>query len=67
MPKTPITSRSLLYELLDDGTISLVPFTLVSTSLGQMVAWRQITMRPEDDIKNADEVDKRFTDLIRVS
>jgi len=67
MPKTPIVSRTLLYELLDDGSISLVPFTLVSTSIGQMVEWRVVTLRPGDDIKNADEVDMSFTDILRVS
>lgn len=67
MPKAPITSRTWLYELLDDGSLSPVPFNLVSTSLGQMVEWKVITLRPGDSIQNADEVDMSFSDLLRVT
>lgn len=63
MPKAPITSRTLLYETLDDGSFHLLDFCLVTTSLGTMVELRNITRRPGDDIRNEDIVDSGFTNL----
>jgi hypothetical protein len=68
MPKPPLVSRSLLYELLTDGTIHQLDFCLVThQTLGQMVEWRSITKRPGDDIKDEDLFDSNFTDILRVS
>jgi hypothetical protein len=68
MPKAPFTARSLLYELLDDGTFHQLDFCLVThETLGQMVEWRPITRRPGDDIQNEDIFDTSFTDIVRVS
>lgn len=63
MPKTPITSRTLLYETLEDGTSHLLDFCLVTTSVGTMVEWRNIARRPGDEIKNEDVVDSSFTNF----
>jgi hypothetical protein len=37
MPKNPILNREAFYETLVDGTIRLLDFCLVNTSLGAMV------------------------------
>lgn len=68
MPKVPLVARSLLYELLEDGTLHVLDFSLVThQTLGQMVEWRCTTKRPGDDIKNEDIFDSSFSDILRVS
>lgn len=63
MPKLPITSRTLLYEVLDDGTFHLLDFTLVTTGMGTMVEFRNIARRPGESITNEDVVESSFTNL----
>jgi len=62
MPNAPITSRTLLWERLSDGSIHLSDWCLVVTSLGVMVEPRLMT-RQTGDIKNEDLFDSAYSDL----
>lgn len=63
MPRAPITSRTLLFEKLADGTLHQLDVCLVQTSLGQMVELRSI-LRPFGDIKDEDFVDSSYTQSV---
>ena len=62
MPKAPVTTRTLVWERLEDGTIHLLDWCLVNTSLGMMVESRCIT-KQTGDIRDEDLFDSSFTDM----
>ncbi len=62
MPKTPITSRTLYWEPLSDGTIHVIDWCEVSTSLGVMVEPRVLT-RQTGAIQNEDLFDSGYTSM----
>lgn len=62
MPKTPITSRTLLYKRLSDSTIRILDWTIVTVSLGVMVESRCIT-RQSGAIQNEDLLDSSCSDV----
>lgn len=60
--KEPILTRSLLYEQLRDGSLRMLDFALVGTSLGAMLEPRSL-IRPGGAIVNEDPYDTSFTDI----
>ena len=46
MPRSPITSRTLFYDQLRDGTYRLLDWCVINTSLGLMVEPRNIATVP---------------------
>ncbi len=62
MPKAPITSRTLYWERLDDGTIHVLDWNLVAhQTLGAMVESRNITRI--GPTKNEDLYDSSYTEI----
>lgn len=64
MPKTPVTSRTLFWETLSDGSLVLLDWHQVSTSLGLMIEPRTI-LRPMGEYRDEDLFDSSFSDLQR--
>lgn len=62
MPKTPILSRDLLYDTLRDGSIRLLDWCLVNTSLGGMVEPRQLNFNG-GSVGTIDALDASYTRL----
>ena len=60
--KAPILSRTLLYAPLRDGSLRLLDFTLVGTSLGAMLESRSL-VRDGTAVTNEDVYDGSFTDI----
>lgn len=56
MPNAPVTSRTLYYQRLSDGTLLLVDWMQSTTSLGTMVEPRTV-QRPFNNIKDEDWFD----------
>lgn len=65
MPSAPILTRTLLWETLSDGTIHVLDWQLVQTSLGQMIEPRTL-VRPIGDVKDEDLFESGFTDMRKV-
>ncbi|HEX7767270.1 MAG TPA: hypothetical protein VF443_11185, partial [Nitrospira sp.] len=62
MPSTPITSRTLYYQQLSDGTFRLADWMLSTTSLGVMVEPRTV-QRPFNNIKDEDGFDSSISTI----
>jgi len=67
MPKPPIHARTLLWETLEDGTIHILDWNLVTTSLGTMVEARTINRSSIGDTQNEDLVDSGYTSIQKMS
>lgn len=62
MPRAPILDRELFYDTLRDGSIRLLDWCLVNTSLGAMVEPRQLGLG-RDRSTNIDAKDASFSRL----
>ena len=62
MPSVPITSRTLLYERLSDGSLHQHDWNLVQTSLGAMIEPRTL-WRPGGDQQDEDLLESAYTTL----
>lgn len=62
MPSPPILSRTLLWERLSDGTIHLLDWNLVTTSLGVMVEPRTL-LHANGAMKDEDLLESGYTDM----
>jgi len=63
MPSAPILTRTLLWERLSDGSIHLLDWNLVNTSLGVMVEPR-VLLRDSGAIKDEDLFESGYTDMM---
>ena len=63
MPSIPITSRTLIYERLEDGTLHLHDWNLVQTSLGAMVESRTMIRGIGGDQKDEELPESAYTDM----
>jgi hypothetical protein len=52
MPLNPIRSRELFYDALPDGTLVMLPWALVNTSLGGMIEPVPMSLIGRDKITN---------------
>lgn len=43
MPKSPVLDRTIFYDTLNDGTLRLLEWNLVNTTLGQMIEPRNLS------------------------
>jgi len=59
----PITSRTMLFERLRDGTFRHLDFNLVNTSLGAMIEPRTL-IRANGAMRNEDVYESAFTDWL---
>jgi hypothetical protein len=62
----PILNRTLLYERLRDGTIHLLDFQIVGTSLGTMIEPRCLT-RQTGAVANSDPYENGYDDIREVN
>ena len=60
--KAPIQSRTLLLQRLRDGSLMLLDYNLVSTSLGLMLEPRTVN-RSSGNMQNEDVYDSSYTDI----
>lgn len=63
MPKAPVLSRTLLWQTLSDGTVHLVDWCLVSTSLGLMVEPRLVDRPTGSGIQDEDWTDSSYSGI----
>lgn len=61
----PILGRTMLYERLRDGTIHLLDWNLVSTTLGLMIEPRTM-IRATGNMQNSDPYENGYTDMLEV-
>lgn len=66
MPSAPITARTLLWEALPDGTIVLLDWQLVETSLGTMAELRCVN-RSDGNSRDEDLLENGYTQLMKMS
>jgi hypothetical protein len=62
MPSAPIVSRTLLWRRLSDGTVQVLDWNTVTTSLGAMVESRSIA-KARDGIADENLFDSSFSAL----
>jgi hypothetical protein len=62
MPSAPILTRTLLWERLGDGSIHVLDWNLVNTSLGLMVEPR-VMLRESGAIKDEDLAESGYSDM----
>jgi hypothetical protein len=60
MPKAPILSRETYYDTLNNGTLHLLDWNVVNTSLGAMVEPRQVSLA---ELGTGDQAQIDLTDV----
>lgn len=67
MPRSPILSREIFYDVLNDGSFRELDFALVNTSLGAMIESRSIASVPASGkITQVDAVDASFNRITQM-
>lgn len=69
MPSAPVTARTLIYYVMEDGTIIQHDWNLIETSLGTMVEPRVVNRAIPgfSDIHNEDSMENGYTAVQKLS